>query len=153
MILTVVISFLLLCGTGSQAQSCSLPLSQLRDTIVRAFGTDYNVSINCMSFDSNGTLYKAIASGFSDSTPNVRYVFSCTGGVIIAVQSNESVSTVQNGTCVRCEDTSQPCITRKLCPVLQCHQRTSLGQPKSIHSLVFLHSFTLLGNKMLTSTK
>ena len=153
MILTVVISFLLLCGTGSQAQSCSLPLSQLRDTIVGAFGTDYNVSINCMSFNSNGTLYKAIASGFSNSTPNVRYVFSCTGGVIIAVQSNESVSTVQNGTCVRCEDTSQPCITCKLCPVLKCHQRTSLDQPKSIHSLVFLRSSTLLGNKMLTSTK
>lgn len=153
MILTVVISFLLLCGTGSQAQSCSLPLSQLRDTIVGAFGTDYNVSINCMSFDPNGTLYKAIASGFSDSTPNVRYVFSCTGGVIIAVQSNESVSAVQNGTCVRCEDTSQPCITCKLCLLLQCHQRTRLGQPKSIHSLVFLRSSTLLGNKMLTCTK
>ena len=72
-----------------------------------------------MSFGSNGALYRAIASGFSDSDPNVRYVFSCTGGVIIAVQSNESVSTAQNGTCVHCEDTSQPCITCKLCPVLQ----------------------------------
>ena len=122
MILTVVISFLLLCGTGSQAQSCSLPLSRLTDTIVGAFGTDYNVSINCMSFASNGTLYKAIASGFSDSNPNVRFVFSCVGGVIIGVQSNESVSTVENGTCVHCEDTSQPCITCKLCPVLPLNE-------------------------------
>ena len=116
MVLTAVISFLLLCGTGSLAQSCTQPLSELRETIVGAFGTDYNVSINCMSFDSNGTLYRAIASGFSDSDANVRYVFSCTGGVIIAVQSNESVSTAQNGTCVRCEDAPQPCITCKLCP-------------------------------------
>ena len=75
-----------------------------------------------MSFDSNGTLYKAIASGFSDSNPNVRFVFSCVGGVIIGVQSNEPVSTVENGTCVHCEDTSQPCITCKLCPVLQLNE-------------------------------
>ena len=73
MVLTVVISFLLLCGTGSLAQSCTQPLSELRETIVGAFGTDYNVSINCMSFDSNGTLYRAkinvTVAGLDSSEP------------------------------------------------------------------------------------
>ena len=151
MVLTVVISFLLLYGTGSLAQSCTQPLSELRQTIGGAFGTDYDVSINCMSFDSNGTLYRAIASGFSDSNPNVRYVFSCTGGVIIAVQSNESVSTVQNGTCVHCEDTPQPCITCKLCPVLQVSPRIHLGQLKLVYIVHKPDPLTLKGKATYTS--
>ena len=78
------------------------------------FGEGYNVSINCMSFDQRGSLYKAIASGFSDRDPDVRYVFTCSEGVLIAQQSNESVSMINmDSACVSCEDVPQPCMTRK----------------------------------------
>ena len=106
---------------------CSLPLSNLYQTINEdIFPNGYEVFINCLSFDGHGALERGIVSGHDTSSSEnktMRFVIECASkgsSILVALHSGMPANVTSDirelgySACVECEDSTDPCRTRKL---------------------------------------
>ena len=106
---------------------CSLPLSELNQTINEdIFPNGYEVFVNCLSFDEHGALERGIISGHDTSSSEnntMRFVIECASkgsSILVALQSGMPANVTSDirelgySACVECEDSTDPCRTRKL---------------------------------------
>ena len=76
-------------GTSSEAASseskslCGLQQQALYSKLEHEVYEEYNISINCLQFDSKAELERAIVSAFGE-TEGKRDVIECRGGVLVA---------------------------------------------------------------------
>ena len=104
--------------------SCSLPLNRLNQAISEdIFQDGYEVFINCLSFDEHGALKRGIVSGQESSeNQTMRFVIECAseGSILVALQSEMAANITSDireqeyTACMECEDSIDPCRTRKL---------------------------------------
>ncbi len=95
-------------GASIVVPPCAISREKLDRAIYSLFPEGYNVTINCLSFDENGALYRGIISGVNGTggPGTLRLVLRCTEGVIASMQSNQAVSGMEmEGTaCLNCSD-------------------------------------------------
>ncbi len=132
LLISVVVSLLLLTTSGSHAQHdegettssetctvetkatppCARSLEDLRHSIEETFPENYTVYLNCMSFDGEGALRTAIASGELTGDADLRYLIKCRGNVLVA-QSTAGLldrTNMETG-CLECNNTAtQSCV-------------------------------------------
>lgn len=110
----------------SRSPSCSLSLNSLyQATTEELFPDGLHMAINCLAFDEGGSLKSGVVSGFtdtSDGNQTVRFVINCQGSTVVALRSNlvANMSDIRDqnySACLECEDSIDPCKTRK--PVIK----------------------------------
>ncbi len=105
----LLLSLQLLSTEAVETNTCQSGLEDLRSTFQGVFGEDYNISINCISFDENSAMKTAIVSGF-EGTTFMRYLFECKGGVPVAfVSAVPADGTEDVSGCLSCVDNVTTC--------------------------------------------
>lgn len=98
-------------GATAEVSDCARSLEVIEQKIEAVFSEEYNVTINCISFDNVGAVISAVASGFSN-TGSIRYNIECRSGVLVAEQSTMNASRISNTGCLMCQDSDTDiCIT------------------------------------------
>ena len=92
---------------------CAQPLEDLRHSIEEIFPENYTVYLNCISFDGEGALKTAIASGELTGEADLRYLVECRGDVLVAQSSAGSLDRTNMETgCLECNNTAtQSCVS------------------------------------------
>ncbi len=87
---------------------CARPLEELRASIEDIFPENYTVYLNCISFDGEGALRTALATGELTGQPNLRFVVECRSQVLVARPSVIPVSSINKTNvergCLECND-------------------------------------------------
>ena len=91
---------------------CARPLEDLRHSIKEIFPKNYTVYLNCISFDGEGALRTAIASGELTGDADLRYLIECRGDVLVAQSTAGSLDRTNMETgCLECNNTAtQSCV-------------------------------------------
>ena len=99
--------------TKAATPPCARPLEDLRHSIEEIFPQNYTVYLNCISFDGEGALKTAIASGELTGEADLRYLVECRGDVLVAQSSAGSLDRTNMETgCLECNNTAtQSCVS------------------------------------------
>ena len=95
------------------------PLSEYEDVFREAFeiklGNGASIYINCMSFNNESVLDRAVVSGSNEAGTMMVFEFVCKADVMVAFPQNVSIfSNETNLACVECVTSGQSaCVTRK----------------------------------------
>ncbi len=128
LLISVVVSLLLLTTSHAQHEEgettssetvetkatppCARPLEDMRHSIEEIFPENYTVYLNCISFDGEGALRTAIASGELTGDADLRYLIECRGDVLVAQSTAGSLDRTNMETgCLECNNTAtQSCV-------------------------------------------
>ncbi len=99
--------------TKAPTPPCARPLEDLRHSIEEIFPQNYTVYLNCISFDGEGALKTAIASGELTGEADLRYLVKCRGDVLVAQSSAGSLDRTNMETgCLECNNSAtQSCVS------------------------------------------
>lgn len=106
-------------GSSTPMSPCAVPHERLNSIIRGLFPENYNISINCLSFERTSTLKRGVVSGLNETGGSgLRMVLSCVEEAIVAQPSAlpPSSRSMTTTACIECTDTAVEadiCGTRK----------------------------------------